>query len=160
MQILVTQKQSGIGLASWLFAGLLLLSAGYTYSAFGTNAVWFGALACLISLTGALHSAWKQDLLICIDDTGIYDKRLGIGKINWADVDDVQLQVTESNRFLCFKISNPAPYLARLKGANRERVLFHRSLGFHGFNVDVGPVDVNLLELQRKIYAHVRRPRA
>lgn len=160
MRIVVTQKQSGFGFASGLFLGLLGLCAAYTYSVFGDNVMWFGVLACVISFAGLLHSLWKHDLLLSIDDTGIYDKRLGIGKISWVDVEDVQLQVHEGHRFLCFKMSNVTPYLARLKGANRERVLFHRSLGFQGFNVDVSPVDVNLLELKKKIDDRVRRPRA
>lgn len=156
MQITVTEKQSGFNFASFLFLGLLVLSGAYCYSVFGTDVVWFGAVACVISLVGFFHSLWKHDLLLSIDDTGIYDRRLGIGKINWVDVEDVQLQVTEGNQFLCFKMSNATPYLERLKGSNRERVLFHRSLGFQGFNVDVSPVDVNLLELQQKIVQRVR----
>ncbi len=158
MQITVTQKQSGFGVGSLLFLGLLALSVAYGYSAWGTDAFWFGVLACVISFSGLGHSVWKHDLLLSIDDVGIYDKRLGIGKINWVDVEDVQLQVTEGQQYLCFKMSNVAPYLARLKGADRERVLFHRSLGFQGFNVDVSPVDVNLLELKKKIDDRVRRP--
>lgn len=158
MQITVTQKQSGFGIGSFLFLGMVVLSAGFCYSARASDVLWYGLLALVISAVGFAHSLWKHDLLLSIDDTGIYDKRLGIGKINWADVQDVQLQVTEGQQYLCFKMSNAAPYLARLKGANRERVLFHRSLGFQGFNVDVSPVDVNLLELKKKIDDRVRRP--
>jgi len=158
MQIIVTQKQSGFGLASVLFLGLLLMSGAYSLSVLNSPMMWFGVLASVISFWGFLHSLYKHDLLLQIDDAGIYDSRLGLGKIEWADVEDVQLQVTEGNRYLCFKMHNAEPYLARLKGANRERVLFHRSLGFHGFNVDVGPVDVNLLELKKQIDKRVRRP--
>lgn len=158
MQIVVTQKQSGFGVASALFLGLLIMSAIYSVSVLYTPMMWFGFAACVISIFGIAHSIWNHDLLLLqIDDSGIFDRRLGVGKISWEDVEDVQLQVTEEQRYLCFKMANAKPYINRLSGADRERVLFHRSLGFHGFNVEVSPVDVNLLELKKQIDKRIRR---
>lgn len=157
MRITVTDKYSAFSGSSVAFLAILILSLAFSVSVFRTPVMWFGLVASLISFSGLLHSLWTHALLLQIDDHGIYDRRLGIGKIHWTDVEDVQLQVTENNRFLCFKMANPEPYLARLKGANRERVLFHRSLGFQGFNVDVDAVDVNLLELKKYIDHRVRR---
>ncbi len=158
MYITVVQKRkSAVGAGSFLFFMLLFMSLAYSISVYKTKMVWFGLSACLISLSGILHAVWKKELLMQIDDVGIYDRRLGIGKIKWEDVAEVQLQVTEENRFLCFRMRNPEPYLARLKGKERERVLYHRGLGFQGFNIDVSPVDVNLLELKKLIDVRVGR---
>jgi hypothetical protein len=160
MRITVTQREGGFDILSLFFLVLFGMTVVYCYTVFRTPMIWFGGIACALSLLGFLHSEWKHSVLLRIDDTGIYDRRLGVGKIRWVDIDDVQLQVTEGNRYLCFRVHNPEPYLARLKGANRERVLYNHSLGFRGFNVDVNPVDVNLLELKKQIDARVRRRRS
>ncbi len=151
MRITVTQKQTGFSFSSFMFLILLAMAMVYSWTAARSAMLWFGLGACAISLVGFLYSLWRKEVLLQIDDSGIYDKRLGMGKILWVDLEDVQLQVTEENRFLCFRVHNPEPYLNRLKGANRERVLFQRQLGFRGFNVDIGPLDVNLLELKKHI---------
>src|SRR5688500_4513606 len=130
MKITVSEKQPGFGLPTFVFFAMLAASAAYTASVFNTPMMWVGLGACGLSCLGFFSSTWRHELIMQIDDTGIYDRRLSIGKIHWADVADVQVQETELNRFLCFKMRDASPYLAKLKGANRERVMFHRQLGF------------------------------
>jgi hypothetical protein len=157
MQIKLLRKKPGVGLSSLMFLALLGMSVAYCISIYQTKIIWFGIAACTISFGGFLHSIWKHEILVQIDETGIYDRRLGIGKIMWSDVENVHLQLTEENRFLCFRVRDPKPYLARLKGGERERMLFHRSLGFSGFNVDIGALDVNILDLKKQIDVRVKQ---
>ena len=157
MRIVVTQKPSGFGLISFLFLVLLAIAAGYCVYFVHSQFIWFGVVAAVVSLAGFTQSLRSDSLLLQIDESGIFDRRLGVGKILWSDVEDVQLQVNEATRFLCFRLRHPEAYVARLKGAHRERILFHHGLGFRGFNVDVGPVDVNLLDLKKFIDQRVGR---
>ena len=157
MNIRVTAKQTGLSGSSYLFTGLSMATAAYAFLVKETPMLWVGVTACFFSFSGLLHSRYKQILMLQIDDEGIYDVRLGMGKIWWRDLSEVQLQVTESSRFLCFSVRNPEPYIKRLHGANRDRVNFQRKIGFRGFNVDVAMVDVNLLDLKKQIDIRLAR---
>jgi hypothetical protein len=119
-----------------------------------------GAVTALICLSGLIRSSWTEITLLQIDDEGVTDRRLGVGKILWSDVGEVKLLTTEEHCFLCVKVENPENYLTRLRGPKLEKVLFHRNLGFQTFNIDLRMVDANLLDLKRQIDERVKRNRS
>lgn len=157
MKIILSRKQSGFSFITFVFLALLAMSAFYSYSVRQTAMLWFGLGACALSLIGSLFSANRSDLILLIDDTGVLDRRLGFGKIHWRDVEDVQLQVTGGNRYLSLKVANPDYYFSRLKGPRRKEMQYSRSLGFNNINIDIGALDVNLLDLKKHIDMKVRR---
>ena len=100
-------------------------------------------MACIISA----HYAPQ----LIIDEHGVFDSQLGVGKISWSDIEDVHIETAYGNRFLCFRLRSSEQYLARLQGKQREKMLFHRQLGFQRFNVDVGQLPISLLDLKKQI---------
>jgi hypothetical protein len=156
MRIILSRKQSGMSFITFTFFALLAMSAYYSYTVRQTSMVWFGLGACALSFLGTMFSANRSDLILMIDDTGVLDRRLGFGKIHWSDVEDVQLQVTPTNRYLSLKVANPDYYLSKLRGRRKEEMIYSRSLGFQNFNIDIGALDVNLLELKKLIDRRVR----
>lgn len=155
MRVVVTQRRKAANAISFTFLLVMVGSAAYAYTCRGTSFMWVGGGLAFLSLFGLVRSTWTESLLLQIDDEGISDRRLGIGKILWSDVSEVKLQATEEHCFLCLSVPNAEPYLARLKGPKLERVLYHRKLGFQSFNIDVGMVQMNLQELKRQIEARI-----
>lgn len=157
MRIVVSQEQTHSTPGSAFFLVLLVGSVAYSLYAYGTPMIWVGGGAGLLALSGFLHESLKHEVLLLIDDDGIDDRRLGMGKISWDDVEDAQLLVTEGNRFLGLRVKDPEKYLARLNGPHRRLFESRRRLGFNGINIDIWALDVNLLELKRAIDKRIRR---
>ena len=160
MRVTVTEEYSVFNASSLLFLSLLAATTYYTFTVWKTPMVWLGGVSCAIALIGYSHSVLRKSILLRFDEHGVFDRRLGVGTILWQDIEDVQLQVTEENRFLCFRLRNPEPYLARLKGDRREKILYQHSLGMTGFNVEVARAEVSLLQLKTAIDTRLRQNRS
>lgn len=157
MNVVLDKKKSGLGPLSFVLLSLFLLSAGFSAASYEKPVFWSAMALCGFSLVMLVIVLQQREILIQIDDIGIYDRRLGLGKVRWSDIVSVQLQVAEGNYFLSFRLRNPSPYLANLQGPQRERVMFHQKLGFKGFNVDVAALNVDLVELKRQIDLRIAR---
>jgi hypothetical protein len=145
--------------ASYLLIFLLaLVEAAAAYMYFWmhkpTLAIALASSGFLIALIAAFIVPIGRPRLI-IDELGIYDEDLGVGKIEWSDVTDVHIEYSYGTRFLCLRVKNPGLYLARLDDQRKKKVLFHRSLGFHGFNIDVRGLRTNLIDLKNRVEKQV-----
>jgi hypothetical protein len=148
MEIVVVPKKTGQYLTLVLVGILFFLAGGFFYF-FNHNLVFAGvgfSLGVLIPL-----ALWPREdahgVVLTVNNEGIFDRRLGVGVIEWKDVEDAQIQVRYNNRFICLKVRSPEKYLARLAGPKQQNVLRNRDLGFNTFNISVNNVNVNLLEL-------------
>ena len=137
------------------FAGI----AAYFYFATGMRSmsVVFAAFA-VLALLGSFWVTTQETPVLVIDETGLFDARNGIGKIWWHDVVEVHIEASYGNRFLCLRVKNPEEYVSKLNGPVKERVNFNRSLGFRRINVDIGDLNVSLLDLKKMIEARIPYP--
>lgn len=92
-----------------------------------------------------------RKLVFTIDEVGIYDARLGVGKIMWSDVSEVRIEYCYRNRFLCLRLKNPERFLRAARPAARAKFLQNSRLGFSQFNIDISGVDANVLLLKQFI---------
>jgi len=157
MRISVKKRTNEPNGLTVVFLALLMGAGFYTYGSLQTPMVWLGGVALLISVVGLSYSLVREELILEIDEQGIFDRGLGIGKIRWKDVEDVQLQMTEGAQFLCFRLTNPDLYTRRLGLARRNTVRLHHRLGLNRFNVDVGFVDINPVDLKRLVDFHIQK---
>lgn len=152
LRIILERKNSD---ATVLLSVLFLMFAGATsYAIFAAKELYLGAGVAAIGVVAILLGYYLLPLanpILVIDDDGVFDARLGVGKIAWTDVEDVQIQAIYGNRFLCLRLREPERYLAKLKGPKKQKVLSNRELGFERFNIDVGPVPVSMLEIKKMI---------
>ncbi len=155
MRITVIQTKKRFSLPSFLFLAIFAGAAFCTSVVYTTKFVWVGAGTCLFSAIGALYSLRKQNVLLQIDEGGIFDRRTGFGKIRWHEVDDVQLHMIEGRNYLCFQLNDPDGFFARLNRAARNKFKYAQSLGFKGVNIDVTVVDVDPIDLKKEIDARV-----
>ncbi len=106
------------------------------------------AILCFV-LAGELSIHGKY--LLVMDDSGFLDSRLGIGKIDWADVDHVNLELNYGHRALSFRLRRSDLYLERLSSRRRAQLLGRRKLGFQRFTVDLREIDIDPMFLRSQI---------
>lgn len=110
-------------------------------------------LAVPLAVVSALlaYSYYDHSLLFAIDENGIYDARLGVGKIMWRDVGGVQIEICYRTRFLCLRLKNPEKFLKHAHPDVRNKFVQNRQLGFTQFNIDISGVQMNTLLLKQFI---------
>jgi hypothetical protein len=135
---------------------LIASAAGYVYFIMHKPSLGISLASAgfVMALIAALIVPLRTPRLI-IDEIGIYDEDLGVGKIEWSDVTDVHIEHSYGTRFLCLNVKNPGVYLSRMNEQRKKKVLYHRSLGFHRFNIDVRGLGLNLIDLKKRVERQV-----
>ncbi len=159
MKVVIEKQNSAVQLVLFVIIGCLAMGAGYSFAVLKDQQLSLILAGAVILLAGFAAALGRFDPLLIIDESGLFDSRLGVGKILWADIEDVQIQGGYGNRFLSFRINRPEPYLARLRGDKRAKTLFQHDLGFRRFNVDMREIEVNLLDLKAQIDVLIARDR-
>jgi hypothetical protein len=149
VRILVSKTTKEFNASVLLLSIPLVAALIYTYQFQNTSMFYVGVVTIALLIVTLTLSSVRNELVLRIDETGIYDRGLGVGKILWQDISDVQLQMSGEGRFLSFKLKNPEFYLRRLRGSRRKTALFHRYLGLNRFNVYIGHVNLDPVDLKR-----------
>ncbi len=109
--------------SKWKVVALLLLtcimvSASYLCTTLpGTQSKVVGWLG--VAFFGLGFIAFPKLLLsgssprVVIDAAGIYDKRLGVGTIEWADITQVSIVQVQATKLLCIEVRDVDKYLSR-----------------------------------------------
>lgn len=92
-----------------------------------------------------------------IDNDGIFDPRLGIGKIFWKEVRDFYVEDRENNRFLCLQVERPERFMMHVDRLQRERMKLHHAIGFRRINIDMSHVNISIQDLHRRIETRMER---
>ena len=77
---------------------------------------------------------------IIINEKGVFDRTLGVGVIEWGDIEDVYKQSVHGNVFICMVLTEPAKYLRHPSKAKAKIASFNRLLGFETINLNLGGV--------------------
>lgn len=157
LNIVLERKRTGTYLLLFTIIAVIAMASIYCLMVLKMQYAWFGIAAFAVAFLGMCLSASEIKAMVVINEVGIYDARLGIGTISWEDIEDVQISGGYGNRFLCFRVRNPDLYLARLSGVRREKALFHHTLGFQRFNVDLSDLEGSLLDLKKQIDLRISR---
>jgi hypothetical protein len=149
MYIVLEPKRSSFAFIVGLLTIIFEAAAFYIFQVHH-KALIAGGLALLGLILLAVLIEDLMDVIppIVIDDVGVLDPRLGVGKLHWSDIEDVQMELSYRHRYLCFRVARQEKYLNKLTGPRKARALFHRDLGFSRFNVDVRQYSVDPLALK------------
>lgn len=159
MYIAIEKDRSSLDLAIFLVVSLAVMASVYGLIALKVQIAWLLLLLSGIALVVFVVVSLRDKPVAVIDESGVYDARLGVGLIHWSEIEDVQIEVSYGNRFLCFRVRNPEQYLSRLNGSQREKHVFKHQLGFQRFNVDVRGLDCSLLDLKEQIEIRIAQHR-
>jgi hypothetical protein len=85
---------------------------------------------------------------IVLDQYGILDRKIGVGRIAWSDIVHAYIQTFGSGRigrqdFICLEIRNEAEYLRKARPIKRLMAAGNRWLGFTPMVVNLGATDAD-----------------
>lgn len=143
MEIVVTQEQKSLFKEIAIAVTAVGAIATVTIIDLPILAAPLGMIAVALA-----YQYYDRRLLFAIDENGIYDSRLGIGKIMWRDVSQVQIEICYRTRFLCLSVKNPDKFLRRAHPSVRNKLIQNSRLGFSQFNIDISGVEMNALLLK------------
>jgi hypothetical protein len=100
--------------------------------------LFFGACA----IVGIRQVADTTPRLV-INESGVFDRTLGIGVIKWSDIEGAVVQSIHQNPFICLKLRNEDSYLTKLTSTGRALVAANIQLGFSAINLNLSGVDAD-----------------
>ncbi|HKE01062.1 MAG TPA: STM3941 family protein [Planctomycetota bacterium] len=114
-----------------------------------------GALAVMlaIALPIAIRRARDSRPTIVLDETGIADRRLGIGTIAWRDIRRAYARSLEGATFICLEFFEPERYLGRLPLLQRVAGQIWRYFDISPIHVSTGYLDMRHDELFELVLA-------
>lgn len=125
---------------------LLLLAGGVALAAVGAVvaamhvSVVLGMLMLVVGIVAAaLFAAQALDRRprVIINDSGIYDRTMKVGRIDWNDVSGAYVRRMRGAVFVCVELRDPERYTNRLSAALRQRSEAHRNLGLTELSVNL-----------------------
>ena len=138
-------------------AGVFLLVAG------DDEARWVGIAGIVFFGACALVFLWQlfdRRPRLIIDDIGVFDRTLRVGRIPWDDIEDASLASIQGQAFICLSLRDEAQWVAKLPPLQRRLVGANRALGFSGLNLNLSGVDVDPSAVLALILTEVARRRA
>jgi hypothetical protein len=142
------------------FTALMLGGAYYAYDFLhnANAAVGLLLLGGAIAVVGKANSQSRPKVMV--DDLGISDERLGVGKILWEHVEEVHIEVASGVRYLCLGVRQDFHYISKLDQERKKQMQYSRELGFRRFSIDMRGVDVSLLDIKDLVARKHRRKRS
>ncbi|HEX6188183.1 MAG TPA: STM3941 family protein [Pyrinomonadaceae bacterium] len=110
----------------------------------------FGWVAILFFGTGLVVSIWQivdSRPRLIIDERGVLDRTLGVGRIAWSDIEAAYVRSISGNDFICLELKNPEKYAQKLSNVKRAMAGANRGLGFTDFNINLSGVDARTEEV-------------
>lgn len=89
-----------------------------------------------------LRQALDRRPRLTIDEKGVTDRTLGVGRIDWEDIEVVQLTSIFTNNFIVLKLTNVEKYLKNLSSVSKKATKLNKSLGFGELNLNLSLVDM------------------
>ncbi|HWT00297.1 MAG TPA: STM3941 family protein [Pyrinomonadaceae bacterium] len=136
----------------WKYVLLLIGSIGFV-----VGGIWmlmrgepFGWAAIVFFGSGVPISVWQiadSRPRLVIDEQGVLDRTLGVGRIAWGDIEAAYVRSISGNDFICLELKNPAQYSHKLSKVKRAMAAANRRLGFTDFNLNLSGVDARTGEV-------------
>lgn len=136
----------------WKYVLLLIGSLGFVAAGIWMliKGEWFGWLAILFFGSGIPIFIWQiadaRPRLI-IDEQGVLDRTLGVGRIAWSDIEAAYVRSINGNDFICLELKNSEKYGQKLSKVKRAMASANRGLGFTDFNLNLSGVDARTDEI-------------
>ena len=84
---------------------------------------------------------------LIIDEHGVLDRTLGVGRIAWSDIEAAYVRSISGNDFICLELKNSEIYEQKLSKVKRAMTAANRGLGFTDFNLNLSGVDASTAEV-------------
>jgi uncharacterized membrane protein len=78
---------------------------------------------------------------IVIDETGIFDRTLDVGVIEWSDIEHAYKNSMMGNDFISLVLKDNEKYLKKTAKAKAQLARYNSALGFETININLSGVD-------------------
>jgi hypothetical protein len=95
-------------------AGSYSLAAQVSAPAVIHVAGWAGVVLGIYILVVLLSQLVRREPTIVIDDSGVFDRRLGVGPILWGDISSIAITSIGHQRWISVGVRNQEQYLSRV----------------------------------------------
>ena len=136
---------------------LLLIAIGFVvaglYIVFGANGAGnalLGWVSIIFFGSGIPLFAWQlydSRPRLIIDEQGILDRTLGVGRIPWSEITQAHIQTLSGNDFICLELEHPEEYAAKLSPVRRAASSANRALGCTDFIINLSGVNASTEEI-------------
>jgi len=122
-------------------AGLavLMILAGYdaarNASGYIQAAGWLGTPFAGLALVVILLQLFRRSPTVVIDDSGVLDRRLGVGLIPWQDISSVSITQISNQRFISLWLRDDERYRSRASPWRRGAIRLSQRMGFSPFKM-------------------------
>ena len=121
------------GLAVGMILGSFYIARNYGESAEAVG--WTGAVFFTLCLIAILFQLFRRVPTVVIDDLGVLDRRMRIGRISWDDISSVSVQQVRSTHFVSLWLRNEEQYLSHSPNGMRILGRINREMGFSPFSM-------------------------
>jgi hypothetical protein len=125
--------------------GIFILSVGKDLKA--TIIGWSCLILFGFGLLVFLRQIFDTRPRIVIDQNGIFDRTLGVGIIDWADIEHAYLNSIMGNNFISLVLHDNEKYLQRASKSKAKLAKYNRALGFETINLNLSGVNVKTKDI-------------
>jgi len=144
----ITAKNSPwkyIGLATicavFVIIGILMLLFPRTGEWRETIIGWSGVILFGFGLFIFLRQIFDSRPRIVVDESGVFDRTLSVGVIEWQDIEHARLNSVVGNPFISLRLNNPEKYLERAMNSQKKLARLNKYLGAETININVSGVN-------------------
>ncbi len=94
-----------------------------------------------------------------IDDTGIADRTLGVGRIAWEDIDGAFVKSIKGNDFICLQLIDSEKYTSKLNSIKKAMTKANEKLGFTPISLNLSGIAVSTHDIFELIIKTVEMKR-
>ena len=140
--------------AGRVYMGLALFVAGLVHM-YHSGDVWLIILGLLLLSAFPLHLYLASDRSprIIIDETGINDRTLEVGLIEWPDITHVTPKRAGFSKVICLYLRDESKYIRRLPSAMHTLAEDNAKYGFPAFSLNLAFTDTSRRRILNAIRA-------
>jgi hypothetical protein len=137
----------------FVIGGIFILFVGKDLRAkiIGWSSIIFFGFCLFVFLKRFLNTEPR----IILDDEGIEDKSLDVGKILWEDIAAAYPNNIMTNKFISLKLKDVEKYSRRISKPKQKLASYNQSLGFETLNLNLIGLDISQKNLMTLITAHL-----
>ena len=130
------------------------LCATFMRGVVGSAGWWLGLAALTFFGIGAvvgLVEGTRRGPRLTLDETGVHDRSLGVGVIEWADIVSAEPYGVAKKPFIGLELRDPAKYIARASTFKRLLARLNSGSGMPAFSVNLVGLDADPMEVANLI---------
>jgi hypothetical protein len=148
-----TSTPRTLGLAG---LAVLMIAASYFSTQIGSRFMgWSGVAFFGLCLVGILSQLLRHGPTVVIDDLGVFDRRLRIGRIPWEDIASVSVAQVRRQRLISLWLRNEEQYLPQGSAVIRRLAASSRAMGVSPFSMSFMGLTPGLDEAYARLRARL-----